>query len=263
MKNIIFWSEFPEKVDWKKLQKLLEELDYRIAIYVPCKTEAQYIWWKQEIKKIAPNVQEINVWPILEKKDGYWFSGFTEVYNIDKLDQFKGHKIKIDLEMPPPFYKYNLRFIIKYILMYIFKKAPNNNYLINKIFNLNKDSAILVNEFPVPKFFLKRWGCYVPAKRGIKKNIMCYSTIFPRFYIKQIMKKAFRENKDISVSIGLIGPGILKTEPVYKGIKQFKKDLNLVRKIGIKNVAIYSIESILKRKEPRQWLTVLKEFSGQ
>jgi hypothetical protein len=260
MRKTIYWCEFPEKVGWKELQSILTKLDYHITIYVPCKTKAQYIWWRQEIKKSAPNIKEVNVWPILDKKDGYWFSGFTEIYNVDKLDEFKGEKIKIDLEMP---YKYNIYSFWKaclYVLTHLFKKGPNRIYLLNKIFTLNKESEILVNEFPLPKFLLKRWGCYIEAKKGIRKNIMCYSSIFPRFYIKYYMKKYFKKDRHISVSLGLIGPGILKKEPTYDSIKDLKKDILLVNKICIRNIAIYSLESILSRPDAEDWFKIIRNF---
>ncbi|RME55140.1 hypothetical protein D6777_01470 [Candidatus Woesearchaeota archaeon] len=260
MKKVIYWCEFPEKVDWKTLQKILEKLDYHITIYVPCKDKPQYIWWRQEIKKLAPNVKEVNVWPILDKEDGYWFSGFTEKYNIDKLDNFNGDKIKIDLEMPYNAEVYSFWRSLVYVLKHLFKKGPNRMYLLNKIFKLNKESDILVNEFPLPKFFLKRWGCYVKPIKGIKKNLMCYTSIFPRFYVKYFIKSRLKENKNLSISLGLIGPGILKKEPTYKSIKCLKKDLSMASSLGIKNIAVYSLESILDKENPNDWFKLVQTF---
>jgi hypothetical protein len=258
--NTIYWCEFPETVNWKELQKILDKLNYNIKIYIPCKTIAQYIWWKKELKKSTPNLREVNVWPILEKNEGYWFSGFTSKENINKLDQFNGTKMKIDLEMPPINYDYSFYLMIKYILRYLFKKAPNQKHLIKKILKLKKESNILINEFPLPKFLLKRWGCYFPKINGINKNIMSYPTIFPRFYIFNYIRKEFKKNKNISVSLGLIGTGILQKEPIYKNINKFKKDLTTIKKIGIKNIAIYSLDSILKRKNPENWLKLIQGF---
>lgn len=260
MGNVIYWCEFPETVNWKSLQKLLERLDYKIIIYVPCKSMPQYIWWKQELKRACQNIKEVNVWPILGKEEGYWFSGFTELYSIDKLDEFNGEKMKIDLEVPIPRYNYSLLNMARYALKYIFRKAPNANYLANKILNLNKDSDIIVNEFPLPKFILKRWGCYIEPRKGIRKNIMCYSTLFTRCYAKHIMRKAVRENKDVSVSIGLIGHGILKTEPAYRSIRQLEKDIQTAKNLGVKNIAVYSIDSIMSKEEPEPWLRAVREF---
>ncbi|MFH0798259.1 MAG: hypothetical protein V1906_02495, partial [Candidatus Woesearchaeota archaeon] len=79
MGSVIYWCEFPENVNWKSLQNILDKLGYKIIIYVPCKSLAQYKWWKHELKKTCPNVKEVNVWPILEKNEGYWFSGLNEI----------------------------------------------------------------------------------------------------------------------------------------------------------------------------------------
>jgi len=56
----------------------------------------------QESKNIT-----INAWPVLTKQEGYWFSGFTSIKSIDKLKQYKGLNIKIDLEPPLPNFNYN------------------------------------------------------------------------------------------------------------------------------------------------------------
>ncbi len=260
MGNVIYWCEFPETVKWKDLQKLLERLDHKIIVYVPCKSLPQYLWWKQELKKTCPNIKEVNVWPILEKDEGYWFSGFTEIHNIDKLDDFSGEKMKIDLEMPFPKTNYTFLKMAWYVLSYMFEKGKNTNYLINKIYNLNKESEVMANEFPLPKLILKRWGCYIEPRKGMKKNIMCYSTIFPRFYIRWFMKRAVKDNKDVSMSVGLIGHGALKTEPVYRSIRELEKDISLAKKIGVKNIAVYSIDSIMSKEDPEPWLRELIEF---
>jgi hypothetical protein len=89
---IIFWSEFPEQVDWNKVNK---EIDFDTEIYAACKDRQEYLAWK---KKIKNKHIKMGAWPILDKKDGYWFSGQTSKENIDKLDEFKDVDIKIDIE---------------------------------------------------------------------------------------------------------------------------------------------------------------------
>ncbi len=268
LSRIIFWCEFPETVDWQRLETILKQLSMRISIYIPCRTLQQYLWWKKEIKKTTPHIKEVNVWPALSKEEGYWFSGLTKKEDIDLLNKFKGCKMKIDLEPPiPPFNYTNLRIII-YFLKLLFKKGKNTKYLIKTIRQLSKESEVLVNEFPLPKFLLKRWGMYIRPNKKIKKNIMLYSSVagplirpFLRLYNFWYIKKEFKKNKEISGSIGLIGPGILKTERAYASVKEFKADLRAVSKIGLKNVIIYSIDSIMKRREPKFWLKVVRAYT--
>jgi len=140
-KRIIFWSEFPEQVNWKKTLKLI---DFKSEIYIAVKSKKEFLNYKKKIK--SKNIT-LGAWPILPKKEGYWFSGFTSIKNIDKLKEFKGMKIKIDLEPPiPPFNYSNIKIIFWLIKMYC-KKAKNKEYLRAVIYWLaNNNTKILIHQ---------------------------------------------------------------------------------------------------------------------
>ena len=79
--------------------------------------------------------------------------------------------------------------------------------------------------------------------------------------MKHYMKKAVeRYNGDVMFSIGLIGPGILKNEKTYRNIEEFKQDLDMVNESKAEKVAIYSIEGLLKRENPEEWLSLVKDY---
>lgn len=261
-KRIIFWSEFPETVDWKKVAKLI---DFKAEIYIAVRNKKEFLDYK---KKIKSKHIALGVWPIIPKKEGYWFSGFTPKESIDKLKQYKGMKIKIDLEPPiPPFNYSNIKIIYWVIKMY-FKKAKNKDYLRAVIYWLARNKTnILVNEFPLPKFYLEKLGITIEKEKNMTLQLMMYTSppgrLFRpliRWYNKRSLKKAIKENQGMVASIGLIGPGILNTEGSYRSTKEFKEDLEMVQNAGLKNVTIYSIDSILQRKNPKKWLKTLKEF---
>ena len=86
--------EFPEQINWDKI-KVLGDLD--IAVYVAVKTRKQFNGLAEKLKEAR--IREIGAWPILPKKAGYWFSGFTARKDINKLGQFRGFKIKIDISI--------------------------------------------------------------------------------------------------------------------------------------------------------------------
>ena len=67
-------------------------------------------------------------------------------------------------------------------------------------------------------------------------------------------------NENVFFSIGLIGPGILKNEKIYRNIEEFGQDLNMVNESGASKVAIYSIEGLLKRDKPEEWLKLVKNY---
>lgn len=264
-KRIIFWSEFPDRVNWKKVKKLI---DFKTEIYVACKTRKEFEKWE---KKINSKNIEVGAWPVLEKEDGYWFSGFTSKKNIDKLKEFKGLKIKVDIEPPIPKKEYTFSLVFFWLIKYIFLKKPKNNkYLKEVIKKLSKNTYIISSGFPFPEFITKRYGDDLEIEGNIKKNYMAYSTFIPKplmplavFFFSIFIKKALKKYKDrLMIALGCIGPGIFKTEPTYKGIEEFRKDLERAKMLGVKNIVIFRIDAILKRKKPEEWVKVLKEFTS-
>ena len=242
-KRIILTSEFPEEVNWKKALKLIE---FKSEIYIAVKNKKEFLKYRKKIKSKHIN---LGAWPTLPKEEGYWFSGFTSKKSINKLKEFKGMKIKIDLEPPIPLFNYNNIKIILWLIKLYFKKAKNKEYLRNVIYWLaNNNTKILVNEFPLPKCYLKKLGITIKKQKNMTLQMMMYTSPVGRFfrpimkvYNKIMLKKALRKNKDMVASIGLIGPGILKTEGCYKKTEEFLEDLKMVQNISVKNIAVYSL----------------------
>jgi len=258
-KKIILWCEFPKQVDWKKAENLFKNMP--LEIYVAVKSKKEYFKWKNKTKL------ELYPWPILPKSQGYWFSGFTSKKSIDKLNEFKGMKMKIDLEPPLPNWEYTTTKLILYGIKKIFQKGKNSDYLEKIINKVISKEEIIINEFPFPKWYLKRQGIYLKIKPYLTKNLMCYTSFagkywrpFVRFYLKIFIKKAIKKNPNIMFSVGLIGAGILKNEKIYSSPKELKQDLEMIHKSGAKIIAIYSLEAILKRSSPEEWIKNIKDY---
>lgn len=264
-KKVVFWCEFPETVDWNKLESMLNRLSMEIFIYIPAKTLEQFLWWKKEILKSCTHLSGIGAWPITEKNNGYWFSGFTPKDDISNLKQFSSLSVKIDLELPLPKKEYSNGMMLSYLCPYTFKKGKSSRQLHETIKSMSENSSLILNEFPFPRFLLKRWGIHMPIMKNCTRNIMSYTTIggsflrpFIKSYLFLYLLKERISNRNLMCSIGLIGPGILKNEGFYKNVRQFKSDLSMVKFLGIKQVAVYSIDSILKRNNPEEWLIAVK-----
>lgn len=263
-KRVIFWSEFPEQADWKKAAKLI---DFKTEIYVTVKTKKEFLNYKKKIK--SKNIR-LGAWPTLPKKDGYWFSGYTDVKSIDKLKEFKGINIKVDIEPPIPKGNYSKLKVLTWLLPYFLKKGKNNAYLKKTVEELSKEAKVIASGFPFPSFLLTRIGDDIEIKGNIRKNYIFYSTFFSRLEkpLMRIWYKLFAKDKikryddKVMFALGCIGPGIFKTEPVYKDIQEFEKDLLEAEKIGIKNVVVFHIEGILGRKNPRDWINAIKKFTS-
>ncbi len=279
-KKVVFWCEFPKDVDWKKAEKLLRGL--KCEIYVAVFSVGEYNAWKRKTKL------NIYPWPLLSKEKGYWFSGFTAKEDIDSLKQYKRLKIKIDLEPPIPRGSWGNFRIVLYAIKKIFQRGENNEYLKQAIYQVagggsgslfslekkkpsgnkeTKNVSFLINEFPFAKWYLRKQGTHLELRDGMQKNYMCYTTFaggffrpFVRAYLKWFMKRAVKENKNISFSLGLIGSGILNTEGKYKNVNEFKQDLEMAASSGCQNIAIYSIDAILKRENPGEWVEAVRGF---
>src|SRR3989344_8759590 len=128
-KKTVFWCEFPKEIDWKKLEATLSNIHFHIKIYILSKSLDEFLRLKKNIQKTCSHIDEINVWPILDKKEGYWFSGFTTKEKIKELRQFSTLNIKIDLELPIPKKEYSNSMLIKYFTPYLLKKGKNSRYL--------------------------------------------------------------------------------------------------------------------------------------
>ena len=257
---LIFWCEFPGQVDFTKLNRLIS---FKASIYFAVRSRNEFLAIKKKIKN--KNIS-IGAWPILEKRNGYWFSGFIAKKDIDRLDDFAGLNMKIDIE--PPIYhgKHSLLKDIIWFLRHSIVEGKNNSYLSMKIKKLHGD--LIVSGFLLPNFIRKRYGDYSIASyhgRRYAENYICYTTFFPRFFrglirqiycsiIKRIGKKNF-------FAIGLTNSGIFGNEPAYENINEFKKDLAMAKKAGVKNLCVYSIEGILKRNDAEKWLLAVRDFS--
>ncbi len=240
-----------------------------VEIYTGVQSIKEYKKWKKKAKiPIYP-------WPLLSRKEGYWFSGFTSKKSIDKLKQYKGIKMKIDLEPPIPPWNYTTPRIILYAVKKIFQKGKNNDYLKNIVYDVagkssgivTKNINMLINEFPFARWYLKNHGTFIELKHGMSKNYMCYSTFAGSFfrpviraYLRIFTKLAVRKNPNNMFSIGLIGTGALKTEGTYRNVNEFKDDLEMVERSGCKEVAIYSLEGMFKRNNPEEWIIAINEF---
>lgn len=255
-KRIIFWSEFPKKVNWNKIIDELKNSKKIIEVYVAVKSKKEFLYWKKNIDSRYIN---LGAWPILSKEEGYWFSGFTDKKDIDKLDEFSGVNFKLDIEPPIPRFKYNFfKILFFYFIPYIFKGAKNSKYLSNKVRKVSKGSEIILSGFAFPKFITKRFGDLEAEDRNFK-NYICYATIGPRPLMK-LYYRIFIKNKvndKTMFAVGCLDKGILGNEPIYSNISEFKEDIQMLKNLDVKNIVVYSLEGLTKKKDMKNWLKVI------
>lgn len=256
MEHIIFWCEFPEEIDWKKLDKLLKNNNFIAKTYIACNSRKDFL---QKKKLATNNIKIVGAWPTLDKGKGYWFSSFTKKKDIDLLKEFKGIDMKIDIE--PPFEKHvNHSF---WLTKYFLKKPKNRRYLQNTIKELSQKSSIILSTFPCPEFALKRYGFF--KHENLSYNFMHYSSFIPfglktfyRLYYKLFMRK--KDKEKTYFALGLLSKGIFGNEPTYNSIKEFRKDLSFLKKNCANNFVIFRLGSLLERKDSEAWIKEIKSI---
>src|SRR3989344_3556931 len=240
--SVTFWCEFPKKVNWEGFLRII---DFPCNIYITARTRKEFELGKNKIKN---KFIKVGAWPILSFEEGYWFSGLSKKESIDKLKEFKGLKIKIDLEPPIKFRSYSnikaLFYSIKYLL---FKRYPRNEYLLKTIYKLSETTDIIASGYPFPYWLSKRYGGNVQPNKRIRKNYFIYTTYFPQtlkgilyLYYRNFIKKRLKE-ENAMFALGCIGAGIFGNERVYKNVNEFRKDLVIFLKLGVKHLVVFEI----------------------
>ena len=246
--EIQFWCEFPEEVDWAKLNSLLN--NRKCSIFIAASSKKEFLHYKNKIKI---NIT-VGVWPILKLKDGYWFSSFASKKDIKQLNQFAGIPMKIDIEPPFPNKKYGLVSGVFWLIKYtFFKKQINKKLLQETIIKLCKKGDVIISSFAFPKSVRKLYG--YPEDITCKRNFIFYTTFFPCLWL--YYKLFFRYHKHDYFAIGLANHGIFQNEPQYNSIKDFQDDIQTSKSIGIKKIVIYSIEGILNKPDAKEWLSII------
>ena len=69
-----------------------------------------------------------------------------------------------------------------------------------------------------------------------------------------------KKNKELIVGLGCIGKGIFGNEPVYRTLREFKRDLEWVKKMGVRNIVIFDISGLMGKEDREDWIEVLKEY---
>ena len=95
--QISFFEEFPTKENLEKLKFI----DFQVKLYLAAKSLAEFKSIKRSIKN--KHVKEITYWPVLAKKEGYWFSAYSNRSGLRRvLGELKNSKIAVmlDLELP-------------------------------------------------------------------------------------------------------------------------------------------------------------------
>ena len=262
-KEVSFWCEFPNKVNWNSVDTIFKKYKLKPKIYIAVKTKKQFLNYKKKIKS------DLTPWVLLPKTHGYFFSGFSKKADISHLEQFKNMKIFIDIEPPLPRVPI-IAFPLFYIWLFL-HKAKNYPFLKKQIAELSKKSKTLVSEFPFPHFIFRRLGVYISPKdprfkNNITKVLGACTTFFPlikllfRPFIFHEVRRKIEEDPNAYFAVGLMGSGIVGLEGSYKNSEEFKKDLEKFYNLKAKNIIIYSLEGLMQRKDKKEVFEIISRL---
>lgn len=262
-KEVDFWCEFPNKLNWTLTKKILKKYKINPRIFIAVKTKKEFLNYKKKIK------MNLIPWVLLPKTHGYFFSGFSKKADISHLNQFRNMKIFIDIEPPMPRIPL-ITFPLFYLWLFL-HKAKNYPFLKKEIAKLSETNKVLVSEFPFPHSIFRKLGIYInPKKQYYHNNVIkvlgAYTTMFPflkilfRPFIYHEVRRKIEENPNTYLAVGLMGPGIVGIEGSYKNEKEFKKDLQKFYRLKVKKIIIYSLEGLIKRKDKEKFFELISKL---
>ena len=265
MKRIIFWCEFPERVNLNKLDYILKKLNLNIDVYIASNSLKEFNNFKEIFSRIK-QIKTIGYWPILDKNKGYWYSGFTDESSIKDLLKLKGVKLKIDIEPPIEGNRFSYFKMFFWIAKYcLFKKSKNKDKLSEVFYKLNKENLI-ISTFPLHRFMLSNL-ININVFKNSNLNLMHYSSLMPKVlrpfynvYFRFIFESYRKVAKNVFVAVGLISKGVFGNEPIYKDLKEFKRDLEFVKKLKIDSIVVFELSGILKRENYEEWFKALELY---
>lgn len=256
MKSVVFWCEFPSRVKWE----VLNEVDFQCEIYFACRTLDEFRKWEGKVKN-----RDImaGAWPVLSKREGYWFSGYSSKSSIDKLKEFTGTNMKIDVE--PPIFLGKLGFLAaaRYFSR-LTHKGRNNAYLGSTIKELESKGKVIVSTFPFPDFVLKRFGGEI---KSTHKNMFVYRSVicFPfdkilDVYYSWFVRRKLRDGSASYFAIGCFGQGVFGNERIFSRLSDLEREVNYIKNMGVDNLAVFELSALTRKKDYKKWFDAVKCF---
>lgn len=235
--KISFFEEFPTQENLEKAKLI----NFPSKLYIATKTIEELNKIKKQIS--SNYIKEVIWWPILTKKEGYYFSPFSSKKAMNRiLKQTKNQKTMIDIEMP----------INRIEILTKAYKIITNRKILNDIL---KNKNIILCEHIWENFLMKILGLNFPGNNKIK---MLYTSqlIMPRKLIEKTVKNLSTKNPNTKIGLGLIARGVEKIKRPLLTPKQLRKDLELCKTNNIKEVVIFRLGGLNK-----DYIKIINQFA--
>lgn len=245
---ISFFEEFPDKSSISKL-KLIR---FPTKLYLGTRSLKEFKQLKSSIHN--KNVQEIIYWPILEKKEGYWVSPFSQRKALLRIfSELKNQKIPVmlDLELPT---RWNPSLYITQLLNF-----HRNKKLIRNFISDYSGEVYLTEYYPEGKWkekIMQLLGIHFKNKKA-KVIKMLYHSMHhfnEAFLRKELLRGRAEFGDNYLIGLGTIAKGIDGNEPILSP-ELLKRDLELAQEYRIREVVVFRLGGLDK-----EYLKILNGF---
>ncbi len=256
---ISFFEEFPTTENMRKLKYL----SFPTKIYLAAHSLSEFEQIKQSYqKKHYKNIIEWIYWPILDKKEGYWLSPFSNRKALQRIFQEVQHHtnppsrsstpLMLDLELPT---RHNPLLYLTQSWYFLLNKHLITNFIKNY-----KGKIYLAEYYPenaIQEHILQILGLHYPSPNAsiIK---MIYHSLHPftkKFVRTQLQRGKTAWGPRFLIGLGTIAKGINGTEKILS-LAQLQNDLNLAKQEGISEVIIFRLGGLNKK-----YVKVLEKFT--
>jgi len=233
---ISFFEEFPTKENLDKI----ELITFPTRLYIATESIEELSKIKKQIK--SKYIKEIIWWPILNEKEGYYFSVFSSKKAMKRiLNQINNQKTMIDLEMPHQ----RKQMISKFYRIF------TNKSILNKI--LKNKNTISCEHF-IENNLMKLIGLNYKKQNKIKMIYTSHIKL-PRTIIEKIIEKLAKKYSNLKIGLGLISHGVENIKLPVLAPQQLEEDLKLCKKHKIKEVIIFRLGGLNKK-----YVTIIKDI---
>lgn len=260
--RIVLHAEYIKKEDLTNLKYI----DFPVDIAIAANDINEFREKKVAARKRSKYVRKVAYWPLLNKKEGYWLSPFSEKNALEGVIS----ELESNTERLPVLWDAELPWLYKRRLFTGLWNFRHNKKRIRGFFENHKKYNLEIATLVYPTFlFFKRChqGLGLAFENYDVESVTMLYTSFENYFqaenstltdnlLRYEAKKGVENYGDeFSMSIGCLSTGALGNEPIIS-YEKLDRDLEILDNIGVPKVYIYDLKGL-----NRKYAGILKKFS--